>query len=541
MPIVGNSDPDNPGSPVCGDVKTSCNTSPPGVVAGGCDDCGGSPCGCTATVAEPILSRDGCAPLGSASVAPSTACSECFRGTVPTQRGYVLVKKAPGDKCLQHLSAAEQAFMVSHPDGGSFLTKSPEVDVPIAQGYRQTVTGELLMDESGRPILGDTPEFSELWISGIEECGEKRLFKLKAPNVADPIYLVAQNGCFRFAAEEEKPLCSKILPETATVGRLLLIDKDEECEGATPWCPKELNLGLDAGACVTLTATQTEGGKTELGYVVPSSVAGFLRSNPGNPCAPVNGDTLSEEELTQLTGFLNQIVCDPDLPAAGESTLEIDRFLACGTRTFGPEVTEGVQSITRKELYDELQKEVPEDLITDPVDINGDPLVDGCRYDAVWNAAEERIDYIPAHRSRALNLDVVGTYSAGGTNNSGSTPYSINLASYGITYAKATHVELIFDLDVRYRSRASTAEAFVYVEINGNRFAETGQVNRGQTTFSSADEAQGQSQTVRLMVPIISGSIAWVMGHVYNSPEGTDNEFWARARLYALHENPLIL
>lgn len=454
--------------------------------------------------------------------------------------GHLLVKQQPGDKCIQHLAAGEQAFIVTDPNTGSRLTKSPEVDIPIAQGYKVTVTGEALLDTSGNPVLGDTPEFNEIWISGIQECGPKRLFKLRAPNVEEPIFLVAQNGCFRFAAESEKEVCSSIMPAKVNAGRLLVIDRVEDCDGQV-WCAKELNFGTDEGVCVNLTATADEDGNMQIGYTVPSSAAGFLRSNPEAPCAPVNGDDLSDAEKTQMTGFLTQIACEPELPEHGASTVEMTRFFACGTRTYGETVTTGVQPFTRKELYEELQKEVPAGTVTGPVDINGAALVNGCRYDAVWNDAESRIDYVPAARSRMLNLDVVGTYSAGMTSGNGVTPYSVNLATYGITYAKATHVELIFDLDARYRSRDSTAEAYTYIEINGVRYAETGQVDRGQTTFSSADEAQGQSQTVRLMVPIVSGAIAWRMGHVYNSPEVAQNEFWARARLYALHEFPLAL
>lgn len=560
MPIVKT--PSTSGSQAC-EPMGDC-FSDPGALVEACPKCGetcsgdSGPCSCVVneaptecspcstvsdTTAEQVQGKDACCAKGTASTAASTACHEAFRGTTRVQKGFPLVKSAPGDKCLKHLAADEEAFQVSDPDCGARLTKSPNVDIPIAQGYKRTVTGNLLIDVDGKPVLGDTPEFTDIWISGLKSC-PNRLFRLRAPKVDKPITLVAENGNYRFRSDGEKKLCSDILPDTATEGRLLLLDRVADCEGEE-WCPKEFKLDLEEGTCVLLVATQDEDGFTQLGTVTPSSVAGFLRSNPEAPCSPLNGADLSEGEATQLTGFLDQLACDPELPdieAEGHTTV-IDRLMACGTRTFGPEVTIGSQPFSLQELYNALRGLDPEVGEGTPVSPAGDPLVDGQAYDAVWDATLEKLVYKPAHRTQILAPTLAATpYMAVNQNSSNSQAYPVNLATSGINAPFATHVELLFELDARYRSRSSTSEAYVYVEIQGQRLFSVGQVNRGQTSFSSGDEGQGNTGAIRLMVPIVSGAISFTIGHHFQNPSGDiENEFYGAARFIAVHENPVIL
>ena len=554
MPIISN----NFDEGVCPDeVKGGCGCPDPGVVVNQCEgecpqdsgcqscttqvaqgttDC--SPCSMTGLAAtEPILNRDACCARGTASPCASTACHESFRGTTRTQVGHVLVKAQPGDKCLQHLQADEQAFMIAHPTVGSYLTRSPNVDVPVVQGFKKTVTGSPLLDSAGLPILNDAPEFTDLWISGVINC-ENRLFKLRAPNVTEPIFLVAENGCWRFASSGEKKLCSDILPDQVAAGRLLVVDRVADCEGEE-YCVKELNLGTLA-TCAHLTVTSDTDGFTQIGHTLPTAVEGFLRTNPDDLCSPVANDVLTAAEITQLTAFFTQIFCDPEI--ADGTTPTIERVVACGSRADGSAVTTGPQSFTLQELYDQLQTLVPVDETPDIADTNGDALVDGCPYDAVWDDATSKLVYKPAYRSKKVNEDVVGTYARENQTGSTSETFAVNLASIGVVSDKITHVEILVQLDARVRSNNSnTQQGYVYVEVNGVKLAYAGERDIGQTSFATGSDVMSQTNSIRLFVPVTSGAISFVLGHVWQSSGAAQNEFWAQAKLYALHQFPLAI
>ena len=540
MSIVNNSE--EGGAPVCPDdvvsnVGSACSVSNAGQITATSCGCSTAPdCGCVLNTAatETILNRDACRTPGCTTAAPSTACSECFRGTTRSCEGYIMTKASPGDACLQHLIGDRSRFVVNGPEGAS-QTDSPEVAVPSANGYVVKADGGLLTDSSGDPVLDDAPEFTKLWISGVVDRGEDQLLVLNAPNSSESLHLVAKDGCFSLAPENDIALCASVLPDKVAAGRLLVVDRTSSCDG-DEWCVKELELPLEDAECAHLIVTQDANGDTQIGYRVPTMSDGFLRVNPEDPCNPTAGDTLSAGEATQFTGFLDQLFCAPEF--AG--TVAVDRVMICGTRTEGVTVTEGAQPVTLAELSAAIDdaKATDPDANTAPVDESDVELVDGLPYAAIYVAASKSFVYRLQGFNRVVGPTAIGDYKVSTVGASGSTPFSSSLATLGVVTTIENYADVRFTIDVRARSASTSAEIYGYASVGGSEVGWAGAKSQSQPTFSTGSDVISSENTFTVRVPIVTGSFAFVMGHVYNAST-TENEIAISATLVGVEYVPV--
>lgn len=546
MPI---SNTDDPGSPVCpSDAKVfttpgSCGTSNAGeVVDTVCGSCGTTNCtDCVILNTIASVDTNQCyRETGCTTSAPSTACSESFRGTTRACDGHLVVKGSPGDACLQHLHSEKPLFITTDPDYGSKLTNSPQVTVPSANGYQVTVTGDVLTDAAGNPLISSVPAFTKIWVSGVIDRGDDQLLVARATNSTKPLYLKMEGGCFTFASPDEGQLCSSLLPEKETTGRLLMVDTVADCDGED-WCVKELDLGLEDGLCVHLTAAKDANGNTAITAVAPTATEGFLRTNPDDLCSPLASDTLTDAEITQLTGFINQIFCAPTI--RGDSTVEIDRLIGCITRTVDGVSTEGPGPVTLSELFEQLEalRESDPTLTDQPVEVGGSPLTDGRCYTACWDAASSTFNYLPASTETKVPFQQIAVFSdVSTTAGDNSTPYGISLAAQGIIVGSETHVTVYFQLDHRDTSSTTAQQSYSYVSVGGTVIAWAGTRDLGQAGSAAFDasDANGQAFTT-FDVPISNGTISFLMGRNRQSTSASRLESFIRASIIGLKTIPV--
>ena len=557
MPVTNTTDIS--GNPVCPDeAKTastlgSCeNQSVQGTVVGStCDSCGDENCTTcvvtsTTTSSETVLNRDACCRTsGCVTEAPSTACSPSFQGTTRACGGHILVKQEPGDACLQHLHSDSSLFIQSDPNEGSELTNSPTVDVPGANGYQVTATGEVLTDTAGDPILSAVPEFTKLWISGVVDRGDNQLLVAKATNATTPLYLKMEGGCFSFATRDEEQLCASVLPETVSAGRLLLIDGTSSCD-SQDWCVKELQFGdLAEGDCAELIVTQDADGFSQISARIPSATAGFLRSNPDAPCTYLNGDTLSTAEVTQMQGFLDQMFCETTLPQVTDA-FAIERVMACGSRTVSGTPTAGLQPFTLAELFQKLEelRQTDPDLTDDPTDTAGAPLEDGQAYEAVWDATTKTFTYRLAYNEYKVAMTQIAEYTDSAEQvvtppSVDQQVFGINLATLGHTITTETHATVLFQLDHRDHVDRSTDQSYSYVDVQNERIAWCGSRDFGQNSPTLGEDSTNGTSFVTWDVPISNGTISFTMGRFLQTSVTKRMESLVRAHLIGFKSYPL--
>ena len=546
MPI---SNTDDPGSPVCptdnkvfSTVDPCLVTNPGGIVPTQCT-CGEPSCtSCVLVTPATGVNTDQCSRTsGSGTAAPSTACAEAFRGTTRACDGHIVVKASPGDACLQHLHSDRPLFVVSDAERGSQLTDSPTVAVPAANGYQTTVTGQVLTNPGGAPLVAPVPQFTKLWVSGVIDRGADQLLIAQAANGSGAQYLRMQDGIFSFASLEEEQLCAGVLPSKATAGRLLIVDTVPGCAGEE-WCVKELDLSLTDGICVNLTASLDANGNTAIGFTEPPKTPGFLRTDPDANCTPVNGDELSDADTTQFIGFIRQAFCDPTLPT---STVDITRVIGCGTRTAGEAVTTGAMSYTIKELFEaleDLRKTDP--ALADPTDNAGLPLVDGLCYDACWDVATKGFKYRLAYSEQKTAWIQVGSDYTNTTTTSvnDEETYGISLNAYGVVTGSNTHATVLFQLDQSGTGKHEVGyEQYTFVKVGGQMIAWAGhRAEMGTGLVFNAQDTGGATAFVTYDIPITSGAVSFILGRVneWTSSNARSVSF-ARAILLGLKTIPV--
>jgi len=212
----------------------------------------------------PEINQENCSAIehGDTCETPSQACDPKFGLTAPSPKLHLLGKRSVFSNCLHHFFSKTAGFLVNRPGGFQTITNDPDIELPLAQEVARDSMGQPLRDASGNFVLDQRPKFNKIFVSGVESEGcsisSTSWRHIKAPQTSLPLYLLSQDGYFKFGELNEGGLKTSQLPLETARGRILVIDEDDVCpdaSGRRTWCVKEYKPNLINGGQALLVVS----------------------------------------------------------------------------------------------------------------------------------------------------------------------------------------------------------------------------------------------------------------------------------------------